>query len=123
MGPVFPVGSMEFLPRWLQLLLATPVQLRVGQRFYVGAWNAVRGGGATMDVLVALGTSMAYLFSAVVTFLALDEHVYFAASTAIITLVMLRKLMEARAKNRTSAGIEELVRLQPRIARVERNGE
>ena len=76
-----------------------------------------------MDVLVALGTSMAYLFSAVVTLLRLDQHVYFEASTAIITLVLLGKLMEARAKSRTSAAIEELVKLQPRTARVERNGE
>jgi Cu+-exporting ATPase len=123
MGPMFWGGEMELLPRWLQLLLATPVQFWIGKRFYVGAWRALRGGGANMDVLVALGTSMAYLFSAVVTLLGLDQHVYFEASTAIITLVLLGKLMEARAKSRTSAAIEELVKLQPRTARVERNGE
>jgi len=123
MGPMFWGGEMELLPRWLQLLLATPVQFWIGKRFYVGAWHALRGGGANMDVLVALGTSMAYLFSAVVTLLGLDQHVYFEASTAIITLVLLGKLMEARAKSRTSAAIEELVKLQPRTARVERNGE
>lgn len=123
MVPMFWGDNIEFLPRWLQMLLATPVQFWVGKRFYAGAWNALRGGGANMDVLVALGTSMAYLFSAVVTLLALGEHVYFEASTAIITLVLLGKLMEARAKSRTSAAIEELVRLQPRTARVERNGE
>jgi Cu+-exporting ATPase len=123
MGPMFWGGEMELLPRWLQLLLATPVQFWIGKCFYVGAWRALRGGGANMDVLVALGTSMAYLFSAVVTLLGLDQHVYFEASTAIITLVLLGKLMEARAKSRTSAAIEELVKLQPRTARVERNGE
>ncbi|PTQ82321.1 Cu+-exporting ATPase [Nitrosospira multiformis] len=123
MGPMFWGGEMELLPRWLQLLVATPVQFWIGKRFYVGAWHALRGGGANMDVLVALGTSMAYLFSAVVTLLGLDQHVYFEASTAIITLVLLGKLMEARAKSRTSAAIEELVKLQPRTARVERNGE
>ena len=53
-----------FLPRWLQLALATPVQFWIGRRFYLGAWHALRGGGANMDVLVALGTSMAYFFSA-----------------------------------------------------------
>lgn len=117
-------GSHEdFLPRWLQLLLATPVQFWVGRRFYAGAWNALRSGGANMDVLVALGTSMAYLFSAAVTLLALDQHVYFEASAAIITLVLLGKLMETRAKSRTSAAIEALVRLQPRTARIERDGE
>lgn len=123
MVPMFWGGEMELLPRWLQLLLATPVQFWIGRRFYVGAWHALRGGGANMDVLVALGTSMTYLFSAVVTLLGLDQHVYFEASTAIITLVLLGKLMEARAKSRTSAAIEELVKLQPRTARVERNGE
>ncbi len=113
----------EFLPRWLQWLLATPVQFWVGRRFYIAAWNALRGGGANMDVLIALGTSMAYFFSAVVTLLALDQHVYFEASAAIITLVLLGKLMEARAKGKTSAAIEELIKLQPKTARVERDGE
>ena len=123
MIPMLSGSHEELLPRWLQLLLATPVQFWVGRRFYVGAWNALRSGGANMDVLVALGTSMAYLFSAVVTLLALDQHVYFEASAAIITLVLLGKLMETRAKSRTSAAIEALVRLQPKTARIERNGE
>ncbi len=119
---MFAGGYGEILPRWLQLLLATPVQFWIGKRFYVGAWHSLRGGGANMDVLVALGTSMAYLFSAVVTLLGLDQHVYFEASAAIITLVLLGKLMEARAKAKTSAAIEELMKLQPKTARVERDG-
>ncbi|SCY44178.1 Cu+-exporting ATPase [Nitrosospira sp. Nl5] len=123
MGPMFWGDHAEFVPRWLQLLLATPVQFWIGKRFYLAAWHALRGGGANMDVLVALGTSMAYLFSAVVTLLALDQHVYFEASAAIITLVLLGKLMEARAKGKTSAAIEALIRLQPKTARVERDGE
>ncbi len=57
----------EWLPRWLQLALATPVQFWIARRFYSGAWHALRGGGANMDVLIALGTSMAYVYSAVVT--------------------------------------------------------
>src|SRR5690606_29353354 len=118
MIPMLWGGHEDLLPRWLQLLLATPVQFWAGRRFYVGAWNALRSGGANMDVLVALGTSMAYLFSAAVTLLALDQHVYFEASAAIITLVLLGKLMETRAKSRTSAAIEALVRLQPRTARI-----
>ncbi|MEW5943909.1 MAG: heavy metal translocating P-type ATPase [Pseudomonadota bacterium] len=113
----------DLLPRWLQLLLATPVQFWAGRRFYTGAWGALRGGGANMDVLVALGTSMAWLFSAVVTLFSLDQHVYFEAGAAVITLVLLGKLLEARAKHKTSAAIEELVRLQPKTARIERNGE
>ena len=77
-----------------------------------------------MDVLVALGTSAAYLFSAIVTLFGLHaQHVYFEASAAIITLVLLGKLLEARAKGRTSAAIEQLIRLQPKQARVERDGQ
>jgi Cu+-exporting ATPase len=113
----------DVLPRWFQLLLATPVQFWIGRRFYTGAWHALRGGGANMDVLVALGTSAAYLFSAAVTLLGIHEqHVYFEAGAAIITLVLMGKLLEARAKTRTSAAIEQLLRLQPRRARVERSG-
>lgn len=122
MAGMFTGHGMDILPRWLQWLLATPVQFWIGKRFYLGAWHALRGGGANMDVLVALGTSMAYLFSAVVTAFALDQHVYFEASAAIITLVLLGKLMEARAKGKTSEAIESLMKLQPKTARIERDG-
>ncbi|MCE1181642.1 MAG: cadmium-translocating P-type ATPase [Rhodocyclales bacterium] len=116
-------GHMNELPRWLQWALATPVQFWIGWRFYDGAYKALRGGGANMDVLVALGTSMAWGFSTVVTFLGLDQHVYFEGGAAVITLVLLGKLLEARAKARTSEAIEALVRLQPKTARVERAGQ
>jgi len=114
----------DLLPRWLQLLLATPVQFWIGWRFYDGGWKALRGGGANMDVLVALGTSAAYFFSLVVTIGNLHAlPVYYEASAAVITLVLLGKLLEARAKARTTAAIEALVRLQPKTARVERDGQ
>jgi len=133
----------DLLPRWLQLALATPVQFWIGRRFYVGAWHALRGGGANMDVLIALGTTMAWGLSAVVTVAALvqtapafeastmaavlarvaHEHVYFEASAAVITLVLLGKLLEARAKAGTSAALEGLLKLQPKIAHVERDGQ
>ena len=116
-------GHGEFIPRWLQWLLATPVQFWAGKRFYVGAWHVLRGGGANMDVLIALGTSAAYFFSAAVTAFSLDEHVYFEASAAIVTLVLLGKVLEARARAGTSAAIEALIRLQPKTARVEREGQ
>lgn len=113
----------DIVPRWLQLLLATPVQFWIGARFYRGAWAALRGGGANMDVLVALGTSMAWAFSAVVTVFGMaEQHVYFEASAMIITLILLGKLLEARAKARTTAALDALVRLQPRMAWVERDG-
>ncbi|HEX5863021.1 MAG TPA: cation transporter, partial [Casimicrobiaceae bacterium] len=113
----------ELLPRWLQLALATPVQFWTGRRFYVGAWNALRGGGANMDVLIALGTTMAWALSAAITISDLTEqHVYFEAGAAVITLVLLGKLLEARARASTSAALEGLLRLQPKTARVLRNG-
>ncbi|MDP1717057.1 MAG: heavy metal translocating P-type ATPase, partial [Burkholderiales bacterium] len=111
------------IPLWLQLALATPIQFWIGKRFYVGAWHALRGGGANMDVLIALGTSMAYLYSTVVVVFSLDDHVYFEASAAIITLILLGKLLEARAKSKTSEAIEALIRLQPKTARLERDGD
>jgi P-type Cu+ transporter len=122
-GMVTGGGHAEWIPREWQLLLATPVQFWIGWRFYDGAWKALRGGGANMDVLVALGTTMAYAFSLVVT-LAGDhsQHIYFEASAAVITLVLLGKLLEARAKAKTSAAIEALVRLAPKTATVERGG-
>lgn len=116
-------GHDNELPRWLQLALATPVQFWIGARFYDGAWKSLRGGGANMDVLVALGTSMAWSFSTVVTVFDLHEqHVYFEGAAAVITLVLLGKLLEARAKARTSAAIESLIRLRPKVARIERAG-
>src|ERR1035437_9434955 len=123
MFSMFGQAHAELLPRWLQLALATPVQVWIGRRFYVGGYKALRGGGANMDVLVALGTSTAYGLSAIVTLFGLQhQHVYFEASAVIITLVLMGKLLEARAKLGTSAAIEALVRLQPKTARIERDG-
>jgi Cu+-exporting ATPase len=111
----------DVIPRWLQLLLASPVQFWIGWRFYVGGFNALRGGAGNMDVLVALGTTMAWSYSFVVTVWNLHhQHVYFEASATVITLVLLGKILEARAKAKTSAAIESLARLQPQTARIER---
>jgi Cu+-exporting ATPase len=111
----------DVIPRWWQLLLATPVQFWIGWRFYVGGFNAIRGGAGNMDVLVALGTSMAWAYSVFVTVADLHhQHVYFEASATVITLVLLGKILEARAKAKTSAAIEALARLQPQTARIER---
>ncbi|MFA6972141.1 MAG: heavy metal translocating P-type ATPase [Gallionella sp.] len=115
-------GIHFMLPVWLQFLLATPVQFWIGARFYSGAWSSLRGGGANMDVLVALGTSAAYLLSCAVWLLNLDQPIYFEASATLITLVLLGKLLEARAKVKTSSALEALINLQPKIAHVERDG-
>ena len=116
-------ATRMWLPGWVQWLLATPVQFWAGWRFYTGAWHSLRGGGANMDVLVVLGTSAAYFFSLATLFLDPAGHLYFEASAAVVTLVRLGKLLEARAKARTSEAIEQLLSLAPRTARVERNGE
>jgi Cu+-exporting ATPase len=116
-------GAHEWMPRWVQFALATPVQFIIGARFYRGAWHALRGGSANMDVLVALGTSAAWLFSAGVLLLAgHDQPVYFEASATIVTLIFMGKVLEARAKRSTSAALEQLLHLQPRSALVERDG-
>jgi Cu+-exporting ATPase len=112
-------ATHHLLAPWLQLALATPVQFVSGARFYRGAWHALRGGAANMDVLVALGTTMAYAFSAAVTLWGLDQHVYFEAGAVVITLVILGKWLEARAKARTSEALRSLARLQPRVAWLE----
>ncbi len=113
---------------WLFWGLATPVQFYVGWDYYVGGYKSLRNGSANMDVLVAMGSSVAYLYSVAVLIAktlgsnALGEHVYFETSAVIITLIVLGKLLEARAKGRTSEAIKKLIGLQPKTARVERAG-
>jgi len=114
---------------WLQLALALPVQLIAGARFYRGAWAALRHGRADMNTLIALGTTAAFLVSAFVTILpaaarslGIPPHTYFDTSTAILTLVLLGKWLEARAKRRTGSALAALLAFRPERARVERNG-
>jgi len=119
-------GSDWMLPGWIQLLLATPVQFWLGARFYRAGWAALRAGSGNMDLLVALGTSAGYGLS---VYLLLQHtghgqpHLYFEASAAVITLVMLGKWLEGRAKRQTTAAIRALQALRPETARVLRNGE
>ena len=110
------------LPGWLQFALATPVQFWSGWRFYSGAWSSLKSGGSNMDVLVALGTSAAYLLSCAVLLFNLDQPIYFEASATLITLILLGKLLEARAKGKASGALEALINLQPKLAHVERDG-
>lgn len=106
---------------WVQFLLATPVQFYVGGHFYKDAYKALRGGSANMAVLVALGTSAAYFYSLVLTLMGSNGPLYFEASAIIITLIVLGKLMEIRAKGQTSEAIKKLMGLQAKTARVIRN--
>ncbi len=114
---------------WLFFALATPVQFYVGWDYYVGAYKSLRNRSANMDVLVAMGSSVAYFYSIAVLIaltlgsMALGHHVYFETSAMIITLIVLGKLMEARAKGRTSEAIKKLIGLQAKTARVVRSGE
>ncbi len=109
---------------WFQLVMATPVQFLVGYRFYKGAYHALKGGGANMDVLVAMGTTAAYFYSVYNAFIAGDVvNLYFETSAVLITLILLGKYLEAVAKGRTSEAIKKLLGLQAKTARVVRNGE
>ena len=118
-------GGHYMLPGWLQWLLATPVQFWLGARFYRAGWKAVKAGAGNMDLLVALGTSAAYGLS-VYQLLAHEghgmPHLYFEASAVVITLVLLGKWLEARAKRQTAAAIRALQALRPASARVRRDG-
>jgi P-type Cu+ transporter len=126
------LGLMLPIPTgWLNLallLLATPVQFWAGWRFYRGAWGALKHWQANMNTLVVMGTSAAYLYSAVATlapglFAAGRADVYFDTSALIITLILLGRLLEARAKGRTNEAIKKLAGLQAKTARVVRGGE
>lgn len=106
---------------WLMLALATPVQFYVGWQYYVGGYKSLRNGSANMDVLIAMGSSTAYLYSITVLLGWIPGHVYFETSAVIITLIRLGKYLEARAKGRTSEAIKKLLSLRPKTARVVRD--
>ncbi len=108
---------------WLMLALAIPVQFYVGWGFYVGAYKSLRNGAANMDVLIAMGSSVAFLYSLPVTFRWLDGFVYFETAAVIITLIRLGKFLEARAKGRTSEAIRKLMGLRAKTARIVRDGQ
>lgn len=119
-----------FMNPWFQLALATPVQFIAGRPFYVGAYKALRGGGANMDVLVALGTSAAYFYSLYLTAdwqaaggsMHHGPSLYYETSAVLITLVVMGKLFETMAKGRTSEAIKSLMGLQAKSALVVREG-
>jgi P-type Cu+ transporter len=107
----------------IMFIPATIVQFVVGWQYYVGAFKSIRAGGANMDVLIALGSTVAYIYSAGVTFsLIRSPNVYFETGAAIITLIMLGKFLEARAKGKTSEALKALMGLRPKTARVVRAG-
>ncbi len=125
---------LPFIPTWLhnywlQAILTAPVQFWAGRSFYVNAWKALKRHAATMDTLIALGTSAAYLYSLFVTvfpgFLTaqgLTVNVYYEVAAVVTTLILLGKLFESKAKRQTSAAIRKLIGLQAKTARVIRDG-
>ncbi|MDB5908823.1 MAG: copper-transporting ATPase [Massilia sp.] len=128
---IVPMLSMPFgkdwaLPGWLQLALATPVQFWLGGRFYKAGWKALRAGSGNMDLLVALGTTAAYGLSVYLLWTQHGhegmQHLYFESSAVIITLVLLGKWLEERARYQTVAAIRALESLRATTAIVRRDG-
>ena len=124
---LFPWVPRVFTDPWVQLVLTLPVQVWVGWAFHRGAWTALRHGSANMNTLVSLGTNAAFLFSVAVTLwphtlMAAGGMAYYDTAAVVVTLVVLGRYLEARAKGKTSAAIRALVGLSPKTARVVRDG-
>lgn len=124
--PFIPAWLHNF---WLQLVLTAPVQFWCGKSFYVGAWKSLKRRVATMDTLIALGTSAAYFYSVFVTFFpgfftaqGLTPSVYYEVAASVVALILLGKTLENRAKGETSEAIRKLMGLQAKTARIVRNG-
>ena len=127
--------NLPFIPtwlsnQWLQLVLTAPVQFWCGYSFYINSWKALKRHAATMDTLIALGTSAAYFYSVFATLFpnffinqGLMPEVYYETAAVVITLILLGRLFENRARGQTSVAIRQLIGLQARDARVIRNGQ
>ena len=124
-----PFGIHLLPSPWIQLLLASPIQFLIGARFYKAAWGALRARSGNMELLVAIGTSAAYLLSLYLMYKSAGHwshhppHLYFEGSAVIITLVLLGKYLEARAKIQTSEAITALQKLRPAVARLRRGAQ
>lgn len=121
-GGLFPTGYVLPYAQYVLLLLATPVQFYVGWPFYKGTWLSLKNGTANMDSLIAIGTLAAYLYSVYLVFVAGAMEQYFEISAVLITLVILGKYLEARARSRTSEAIRKLMQVQPKTALLLRDG-
>ncbi|KYC36803.1 cation-transporting ATPase PacS [Scytonema hofmannii PCC 7110] len=133
--PMMTGLHLPFIPMWLhnpwvQLILTTPVQFWCGYSFYINAWKALKRHAATMDTLIALGTSAAYFYSLFPTLFpsffinqGLTQDVYYETAAVVMTLILLGRLFENRAKGQTSEAIRKLIGLQAKTARLIRNGQ
>ena len=130
---LIPMFTMEFHftgMEYVMWALATPVQFWSGWRFYKGMWGALKHRTSDMNTLIAVGTSAAYIYSVVAVLFpsvfaagGLEAHTYFETSAAIITLILLGRFLEARAKGQTSEAIKKLIGMQPRTATIVRDGQ
>jgi Cu+-exporting ATPase len=117
------MSSAHVIVNWALFALALPVQAYVGYPYYVHGYKSLRNGAANMDVLVALGSSVAFLYSLLVLLGVFGGHIYFETSAVILALISIGKYLEAKAKGRTSEAIKRLVNLRPKTARVVRDGQ
>ena len=119
---LLPAWAHQPWAAWFMFALATPVQFYVGWQYYIGAFKSLRNRSANMDVLIAMGSSVAYFYSIVIVLGWLPGHVYFETAAVIITLIKVGKFLEARAKGRTSEAIKKLMSLRAKTASVIRAG-
>jgi Cu+-exporting ATPase len=128
---MFPSQLEDLIPlpmetsNYVMLALATPIQFWIGWRFYRGMWDGIKARASNMDTLIALGTTAAYVYSAAVTIAPgyfPFESVYFETAAIIITLILVGRLLETRTKEKASSAVRKLMDLQPRMAKVIREG-
>jgi len=123
-GGLFPMAVMHY-GNYIMLALATPLQFWIGWRFYRGLWDGIKAKASNMDTLIAIGTSAAYLYSAIVTIVPgyfPFKSVYFESAAIIITLILIGRLLETRTKEKASDAVRKLLDLQPRMTKVIREG-
>src|SRR5918911_1247263 len=124
-GALFPMSMMHY-GNYIMLALATPLQFWIGWRFYRGLWDGIKAKASNMDTLIAIGTTAAYLYSATVTIIPFYfpfKSVYFETAAIIITLILVGRLLETRIKEKASNSVRKLLDLQPKMAKVVRNGQ
>jgi Cu+-exporting ATPase len=124
-GTLFSMDIMHY-SNYIMLALATPLQFWIGWRFYRGLWDGIKAKASNMDTLIAIGTTAAYLYSAIVTIVPgyfPFESVYFETAAIIITLILVGRLLETRTKEKASNAVRKLLDLQPRMAKVIKRGE
>ena len=121
---LIPMNVMQYT-NFIMLALATPLQFWIGWRFYRGLWDGIRARASNMDTLIAVGTTTAYVYSAIVTIVPSYlpfKSVYFETAAIIITLILIGRLLETRTKERASNAVRKLLDIQPKMAKILRNG-